>query len=226
MGDNGMKLLVIGEGLAGITAAASAVMHGAQVTLASKGPGSFVLGTAALDLEGISAFGLSTQKIEEAVAAFVKLTTMAGFAYNGGIGSQRWLPTITGNFLRVSLAPNCLWKGDPTAASRVVIAGMEDLAGFDPHFLAERLTANARALELDTSYRAESFRVPEMARRPWKTAEVAQLLQRDRGFRKAWIAGLRRLVREAELLLIPGMLGIESGELDLAIYEEDIGCAI
>lgn len=45
MTGNQIDLLVIGEGLAGITAAATAADQGKRVMLVSTGPGTFVLGT-------------------------------------------------------------------------------------------------------------------------------------------------------------------------------------
>ncbi len=53
MGSVEFDVLVIGEGLSGITAAAAARQQGARVMLASKGPGTFVLGTACVDLAGL-----------------------------------------------------------------------------------------------------------------------------------------------------------------------------
>src|SRR5271157_5383834 len=124
------EVLVIGEGLSGITAAAAACQQGARVMLASKGPGTFVLGTACVDLAGLDWGTLGVGKcgateIEEAIGFFVELTAAAGCAYEGGVRERRLAPTIMGTFAEVSLAPRALWKGDPRGAGKTVVVGIE-----------------------------------------------------------------------------------------------------
>src|SRR5581483_10628220 len=51
---NKVDLIVVGEGLAGVTAAAAAAREGLQVMLVSTGPGKFVLGTCCIDVAGLT----------------------------------------------------------------------------------------------------------------------------------------------------------------------------
>ena len=111
-------VLVIGEGLSGITAAAAAARQGARVMLATSGPGTFVLGTAAIDLDGLEAAdlglaGYGAEELREAVEFFVELTDSAGCAYSGNTRERRWIPTVMGTFQEVSLAPTLPVAGRP-----------------------------------------------------------------------------------------------------------------
>src|SRR5271165_6517318 len=158
MRDDEFNILVIGEGLSGLTAAATACQQGAHVMLASKGPGTFVLGTACLDLDGLDARGpglgeCRANEVEKAIGFFVELTAAAGCAYEGGVRERRLVPTIMGTFAEVSLAPRALWKGDPRGAGKTLVVGIENLFGFNPKFVAERLSVHSQDMGLSLSYR-------------------------------------------------------------------------
>src|SRR5664279_2132217 len=149
MSGNRIDVLVIGEGLSGITAAAAAANQGLRVMLVSKGPGNFVLGTAGVDLDGMSELGLAkygVDEMEEAITFFAELSASAGCAFHGGIRSRRLVPTIMGTFQTVSMAPRSLWKGDPRCRARVVVAGIASMPGFDADFVAERLSLHSRQM--------------------------------------------------------------------------------
>ena len=159
MTGNQIDLLVIGEGLSGITAAAAAAGQGLRVMLVSTGPGTFVLGTAGVDLDGLATRDLGFGKydadeIEEAIAFFAELSASAGFVFQGGLRDRRLVPTIMGTFQTVSMAPHSLWKGDPRGLAKVVVAGIEAMSGFDAAFVADRLYLHSRQMNLNTSYRS------------------------------------------------------------------------
>jgi glycerol-3-phosphate dehydrogenase subunit B len=154
MSANEFDVLVIGEGLAGVVAAAAAVSRGAQVTLASTGSGRFVLATACLDLDRIVADGSGSvaytpQELKEAVSFFADFSGRAGCAYEGSVEERRMLPTVMGTFQTVSLAPRSIWQGDPRSMAKAVIVGIEGLSGFDADFVAERLFFQPWRSQLD-----------------------------------------------------------------------------
>ncbi len=228
---NQIDLLVIGEGLSGITAAAVAAGQGSRVMLVSTGPGTFVLGTAGVDLDGLSIRDLGFGKydgdeIQEAIAFFTELGASAGCAFEGGPRDRRLVPTIMGTFQTVSMAPRSLWKGDPRSLSKVVVAGIEAMSGFDAAFVADRLYLHSRQMNLNTSYRGAVVRLPEDRRHALTAVEVADHVDRDLGYRDALVAALKNAVRDAELLIIPGILGMKSGDDDIRQFEEDIGCPV
>ena len=222
-------ILVIGEGLSGITAAAAACQQGSRVMLASKGPGTFVLGTACIDVSGLDAdaSGLGTNEVEKAISFFLELTAAAGCAYEGGIEERRLVPTVMGTFAEVSLAPRSLWKGDPRGISKAVVVGIENVFAFDANFVAERLSVYCEDMGLLNSYRGVTVRLPQSQHQHWLTPlEIGSEVDRNASFREALIAALKPLARNADLLILPGILGLNSTDDDVRELEDVIGCAI
>ena len=225
-------LLVIGEGLSGISAAATACRQGARVMLASKGPGSFILGTACIDLDGLdcAALGLSkcgTNQMEEAIGFFLELTAAAGCAYEGGVHERRLVPTIMGTFAEVSLAPRPLWQGDPRGVAKAVVVGIETVFAFDANFVAERLALHSKNKGLSTSYRAAAIKLPQIQIQHWLTPlDIAGEIDKRSFYAQTLIAALRPVVQDADLLILPGILGLNSDDDYIRKLEEDIGCAI
>ncbi len=231
MSANELDLLVVGEGLSGITAAAAAASQGLRVMLVSAGPGTFVLGTTCLDVDGLSSSGMGlaehgTEHMQKAIAFFVELTASAGYGFKGNRSERRFVPTILGTFQPASLTPNTLWKGDPRFAGRIAVTGIENLAGFDAPFVAERLSFHSREMGVDNSYRSEVIQLPNGNKHAWTTIEIATRLDRDPAYREDLVSALKEVKRDAELLIIPGVLGMNSGDSDIQQLEADIGCAI
>ena len=56
--------------------------------------------------------------------------------------------------------------------------------------------------------------------------EVADHVDRDPAYRDALVAALKGVVQGAELLIIPGILGMKSGDDDIRQFEQDIGCPV
>ena len=225
-------VLVIGEGLSGITAAAAACRQGARVMLASKGPGSFVLGTACIDLDGLdcATLGLSkcgASQMEEAIGFFLELTDAAGCAYEGGVHERRLVPTIMGTFAEVSLAPRSLWKGDPRGVAKAVVVGIENVFAFDANFVAERLALRSKDKGLSTSYRAVAIKLPQIHEQHWLTPlDIASEVDKHSSYAQSLMAALKPVVQDADLLILPGVLGLDSGDDYIRKLEADIGCAI
>jgi glycerol-3-phosphate dehydrogenase subunit B len=228
MSANGCEVLVIGEGLSGIVAAATAATEGSRVTLVSKGPGNFVLGSGCADLDGQdrATLGLADGRLEAAVSFFLDLTSSADCSYSGNSNARGFIPTIMGTFQEMSLAPRWLWQGDPNNAGKVLVAGIANLPGFDAKFVAERLSSHCRRMGLPTSYRSEIITLPHNPKHALTAIEVAGHIDRDSDYRTALAHALRPAIRDAELLILPGILGVKSNDTDLVCFEEDIGCAV
>jgi len=225
-------VLVIGEGLSGITAAAAACRQGARVMLTSKGPGSFALGTACVDLDGLdcASVGLSkwgANQMEDAISFFLELTAAAGCAYEGGVHEHRLVPTIMGTFAEVSLAPRSLWKGDPRGVAEAVVVGIENVFAFDANYVAERLTLHSKTNDLATSYRAVAIKLPQIQNQHWLTPlEIASEVDKHSYYAQSLMAALKPVVQDADLLILPGVLGLNSGDDYIRNLEDEIGCAI
>ncbi len=231
MNANACDVLVIGEGLSGITAAAAAAGEGLRVKLVTKGPGRFVLGTACVDFDGLGANELGplandAKKLEEATAFFLQLTAAAGCAYKGGSRDRRLVPTILGTFQEASLAPRPLWYGDPRGIQNAVVAGIANLPGFDANFVAERLHFQCRQLGLETSYQSVVVALPGNPQHAMTAIEVATRIDRDPAYRNEFLAVLKHAAADAEQLIIPGVLGVNSHDCDIKGFEKDVGCTV
>ena len=224
---NEFDVLVIGEGLSGVTAAAAACQQGAHVMLLGKGPGNFVLGTACVDLDGLDTLAWNPNEIEKAIRFFVSLTSAAGCSYEGGMQERRLVPTIMGTYAQVSLAPRSLWKGDPRGVGTAVVVGIENLFAFDANFVAERLSARCKNIGLPTSHRAVVLKLPQSQHQHWLTPlEIASEIDRNPFYRQALISALKAVAQGADVLIIPGILGLNSGDEEIRRFEDAIGCAI
>ncbi|MGB8769972.1 MAG: FAD-binding protein [Candidatus Korobacteraceae bacterium] len=224
-------LLVVGEGLSGIIAAAAAATQGLRVMLVSPGPGTFVLGTTCVDLDGLSSCNMglaehSAEQMEQAIAFFMELTASSGCGFKGNRGARRFVPTVLGTFQQASLTPNSLWNGDPRFATRIAVASIENLTGFDAAFVAERLSFHSREMGLDNSYRSTVIQLPDGKKRAWTTIDIATRVEREPFFCAALVSALQKVKDDAELLIIPGVLGMNSGDREIRQFETDIGCAI
>jgi glycerol-3-phosphate dehydrogenase subunit B len=126
----------------------------------------------------------------------------------------------------VSMAPHFLCKGDPRGLRNVVVAGIETMSGFDASFVAERLSHHSRKMDLKTLYRSTVVKLPENRRHALTPVEVAAHIDRDPAYRDCLVSELRQIVHDAELLIIPGILGMKSSDDDIRQFEEDIGVPI
>jgi glycerol-3-phosphate dehydrogenase subunit B len=225
MSANGCEVLVIGEGLSGVMAAATAAQEGRRVTLVSKGPGSFVLGPAVANFRGLPA-PIERSAIEEAATFFVNLASSAQYGYGGGARESRLVPTILGTFQEVSVAPRSLWQADPGKVKRAVVAGIANLPNFDANFLVERFSSECRQMDIETAFRSAVVTLPHNPKHPLTALELANHVDRDPAYRSALVSVLRPIVRDADLLIIPGILGTKSSDADLVCLEEEVGCRV
>ncbi len=165
--------------------------------------------------------------MEEAIGFFVDLTAAAGCGYEGGVRERRLVPTIMGTFAEVSLAPRALWKGDPRGAGKAVVVGIENVFGFDPNFVAERWSLHSKEMGLSTSYRGVAIKLPQVHDQGWLTPlDIAGEIDRDSFYPQALIAALKPVVQDADLLILPGVLGLNSSDDDIRRLEDEISCAI
>ena len=228
MSANGCEVLVIGEGLSGIVAAASAAIQGARVTLVSKGPGNFVLGPTCVDLESLdrAKLGMSAVEMEAGIDFFLDLTASAACAYLGGKGEHGLVPTILGTFQEVSVAPRSLWNANPNKVSKVVVAGIANLPSFDAKFLAERFAYYAAEMGLKTSFRSEVVSLPHNPKHALTALEIANHIDRDETYRTSLAHSIHAVVRDADLVILPGVLGVKATDADMVCFEEEVGCSV
>ena len=92
--------------------------------------------------------------------------------------------------------------------------------------MAEQLAFHSQQLGFSPAYRGVTVKLPADQERALTTVEIASRLDRDPAYRSSLIAALKPVIADATLLILPGILGMKTGDDDLRCFEQDIGCLI
>jgi glycerol-3-phosphate dehydrogenase subunit B len=168
-------VIVVGAGVAGLTAAVRLAESGARVLVLAKGVGSTHLAPATIDvwrgerpLEALGDFCaaqpdhpyavIGTDGLAAAAAWLadrVAAGPLAPYAYTGSVEENLLLPTAVGAAKPSALVPETMASGDLRAGGAMRIVGFRALKDFHPALAADNLTAGgrvrARSAELDLS---------------------------------------------------------------------------
>ncbi len=212
-------VIVVGAGMAGLVAAAAAAEAGASTALVYDGLGSFVYGAGCVADLAAPAEAAETQ----ALTLFDRLTAAAGAPYHGGPGQRHRLYSILGTVQEAALIPAALWEGRVRPGLDVVVAGIAGLSAFDSRFLAERLRHRAAEKGLDCRYLPRDIDLPRQDGQPHTPLILANRFDRDPAFRALLAERLAPLAAEGEQLLLPAILGQQSGAEDLAAFAAAVG---
>jgi glycerol-3-phosphate dehydrogenase subunit B len=234
MGTREFDVLVIGEGLAGTMASAAAATEGAHVALVSKGPGSFVLADDCFDFDAVDFRAVeSDDGFRRELQFFLKIAAAAGCEYHGWPNEKIRVPTILGTFRDVTLAPLYFDKYDPLQLKEVVVVGLSSIHDWDANFIAERLSSKARQEHSDTMFRAHQLQISSDQLQvslpngpPRLEIQFAAQFDRNPRFREAVIRALASAVSNADLMIVPGVLGINTTTDELAELGRQVGCPI
>lgn len=168
--------VVIGAGLAGLTAALRLTEHGHHVVIVARGVGATHLAPATVDVLGyvgqerVDSPATSLQRLlegspdhpygrvtrQQLEAALVWFSgRVARLGYAGGLEENLLLPTAIGVAKPSALAPRTMVGGDLRAGGRFVFVGFGGFKDFHPSLIADNLThsrlpvaVSARAIEL------------------------------------------------------------------------------
>jgi len=221
--DNTRKqVLVIGGGLAGITAALAATKNGAQVTMVTSGPGTFALGGGTVNIQGMSS---EQPYLEEAIVFFSAMTAAAGCEYRGACNERTLIPNIMGGFQEVLLAPSSVWAGRPVNGSKVIVAGIHGLSGFSASLTAELLAASVKKLGMQVKYSAATIKIPWLQNRSFTSLDLANYLE-DKQNQKQLVELVQPLVGDNDLLLLPAIFGSKIKEKEFAEFIKQVGCSV
>jgi glycerol-3-phosphate dehydrogenase subunit B len=220
---NHFDLIVAGAGISGITSAAAAASRGLNVALVSTGPGTFVLGGGCVEVQDTDR---NLPSLEEAIRFFCDFTELAGCGFRGGLGEKRHIPTILGSFQTVSMTPFYMWNGDPQAADQVAVVGIKGLSSFDSNFVAERLAYHARKLERGSTYIAREIQLSTEEGTVPGTLQFGNRFDRDPRFRQELLTALKPIAAKVNLIIMPGILGLKSGQKEIESLERELGCMI
>jgi glycerol-3-phosphate dehydrogenase subunit B len=217
--------VVVGAGVAGLTAAARLAESGARVCVLAKGVGSTHLAAGTVDVlgydpgrveapaEALRAFvgarpdhpyalvGVDT--IGTALAWFaerVEHGPQAGYRYVGGLERNHLLPTTVGAARPSALVPETMAAGDLRAPEPICAVGLRPLRDFHAALCAAnigRSGVDARAVE-----------VPLEAARPDENALGIARRFEDPSVRLGFAERLLPKLRDGERVALPAVLGV------------------
>jgi glycerol-3-phosphate dehydrogenase subunit B len=236
-------VVVVGTGLAGLTAAVRLAESGARVLVVAKGVGATHLSAGTIDVLGYAparverpaqALGplleahpdhpyghVGAEGVAAAVAWFkdrVASGSLAPYAYVGGVEENLLLPTAVGVPRPSAVVPETMAHGDLRGGGPVCVVGFRALKDFHAALLADNLVragvgVRARAVELDLA--------------PEQRADVNALgFARgfdDEAFRRAVVAQVASRLGAEERVAFPAVLGIADPHGVWAALEHGLG---
>ena len=216
--------IVIGAGVAGLTAALRLADEGRQVLVVAKGVGSTHLAPATIDI-----LGFDPERVEspaQALSAFAAANPdhpyaslapgvvgasvewfkarLPAIGYQGGLEENFLLPTAVGAVKPSALVPETMVAGDLRGGGRFVFVGL-GFKDFYPAYLADNL-AQARLDGMVVSARAIDVSPPIAGRPDRSSAGFARLFE-EPAFRDAVIRELRGKLEQDERVGFPAVLG-------------------
>ena len=215
--------VVVGVGLAGLTAGLRLAERGRRVLLLAKGVGATHLSGGTIDVLGYSPalvhspasaleqfvrdhpdhpYRLLSQNEIAASIEWLK-GQFAPYRYVGGLERNFMLPTALGVPKPAAVVPETMAEGDLRAGMRFAIVGFRPLKDFYPAYAAGNLERSqwdvaARAIDIDPLFGKEKDVTP---------VALAQLFD-DVEFRKSVIAELEPRLDAGEVVGFPAVLGM------------------
>ncbi len=222
-----IDLIVIGAGLAGLTAALTAAEAGLRVKVVGKGLNALHWSAATLDLLGYTPprrapvrepwttlphlslthpYQIAGElRMRAALQRFLNWSQAGGLPYLPGAveGENFMLPSPIGAMRPVYLAPYGQREGDLSSQQPLLIVGFDRMRDFYPHLLAEHLNKqghSTRAVVLSSSLITQ--------RSDANTVQLAAELER-REHQIALGGALKSAVRPGERIGLPAILGLD-----------------
>ncbi len=218
-------VVVLGAGVAGLTAATRLAERGARVCVLAKGVGSTHLAPGTVDV-----LGYAPERVDSPGGALADFTAahpdhpyalmgadaiapaiewfadkledgpQPGYRYVGGLDRNHLLPTAAGAIRPSALVPETMAAGDARDDAPVCVVGMRVLRDFHASLCAgnlQRAGIAARAVHVE----------PDVGRTETNTVVLARRFD-DPAFRAAFAARLVALVRSGERVAVPAILGL------------------
>lgn len=213
-------VVVVGAGLAGLTAALKLAESGLRVLLVAKGVGGTHLSSPAIDV-----LGYADGRVERPLGAVEALPRSHPYAragaeavrtsvawlqervpgYVGGVDENMLLPTATGVPKPSALVPEAMAAGDLRRGGRFVFVGLRGLKDFYPTYLAANLLGAGLP---DVEARGVMLSTPPDREVDLSALGFALRFERP-GFRDAVVRELAPQLEPGETVAFPAALGLD-----------------
>lgn len=235
-------IIVIGGGLAGLTAAAAAAKRGKKVTLLSLGSGTLTIGGGIVDVIGYLEGGIPAATpsagllqvapehpytkigrpaIEEAIQFFKEICEQENYPYMGNLDEMQWVPTAAGTLKPTCLIPRTMDTTELKKADRVVVLGFESLKDFYPGLIAK----NFKNIPAFAQKEYEVVMIdPKLSEGRDVTAlDIARWLDTEEGLADC-IDKMRKVIQPGSVVIIPPVLGTRPNYVIAEKLEQALGC--
>jgi glycerol-3-phosphate dehydrogenase subunit B len=224
--------VVVGAGLAGLTAAVRLVEQGRSVLVLAKGAGATHLAPATIDVLGYSPDGEAVESParglrelmegsaehpyarvgQETTAAALDWfgTALSELGYTGGLDANMLLPTAAGAAKPSALCPATMAGGDLRSGGRMAIVGLRGLKDFHARYVADNLARAAHARGAEVLVRALELRPRLDGEGDVGALGFAARFERPE-FRDEIVEELRTLLAPGERAGLPAVLGLRDG---------------
>ena len=221
-------VVVVGAGLAGLTAAIRLAEAGLRVVTVAKGLGSIRLSPATIDILGygpdlvhepareLQGFLSAHPGHPYSLVSPVQLAASVqwlkehtdGTAYVGDPDANMLLPTALGVPRPSAVVPETMAAGDIRKSRSVAVAGFSVLKDFQPDLAAENLQAAAAALGFGMTVRPLHLNTRVNGEADVSSLALARRLE-DTAFRNAVAAELTAGLRDEDAVGLPAVLGLD-----------------
>jgi glycerol-3-phosphate dehydrogenase subunit B len=219
--------VVIGAGLAGLTAALRLAEAGQRVAVLAKGVGATHLSPATIDVlgydEGVVAspaqtlpgfaeahsehpYGrLPVELVRTALVWFQD--RLDGHGYSGGLDENLLVPTAVGAAKPTALVPGSMAAADLRKGGRFVFVGLRGLKDFYPAFLAGNVARAELPGGISVATRVIELAPPHGIQKDLGPLGFARRFE-DPAFRESIVAELRPHLVPGEVVGFPAVLGV------------------
>lgn len=223
------KAVVIGSGLAGLTAAIGLARAGVQVTVVTKGLGGLQLSQGTIDVLGYTGDqhhslvpnpldGFADLPAEHPYSLAGRESLAEGIALLhevlgpeelvGGLEANGLYPTAVGALRPTALVPRSMANGKAEPGKKFLIVGIHELRDWHPELIAGNIARTPLPDGEPIPARHVSFSLPARERevnvQPDKYARQMDTPE----FRAAFVAQVKPLVQPGETVGVPAVLGL------------------
>lgn len=230
-------VIVIGAGLAGLSAALFAANQGASTLLVSYGRGSLGLSTGCIDIWKSGAPSHSLPKIKgnhpyalvgypfirESIASFKSISQQAGYELHGKLSENIQLTSLLGTSKITCLAPYSLQNGRLNLKQPITLGYFQSFRDFSPFIIKQNLERSG--FKIASIIELPLFDIPH--NRDTYSTDLAHLFE-DPSWRDEIIRSWRPHLTGVNRLALPAILGIRrhhsiieelENELETNIFE-------